>query len=433
MGSITGSLLDTSRDHSVVQVLGGALLDGAIGGVAGVLGGAIGGKVAGSLLKTAAGGLLSRIGVGVAVGALSGAGSGALTGGAYGALEYAQSCGDGCNFADGARATAAAAARGAATSAVLGGALGGVGGGLARGCHSFAPGTRVLMADGSTRPIEDVNVGDTVKAADPVAGTTESKPVTALHLNRDTELTDVTVASSGVAAGSQSTSGKLGALVGAAVAVAGLALGAVAALHTTDHHQFWDQTTSAWTDAAKLRPGVSTLLTADGQTVTVTAVSSQPGDQLMRDLTVADTHTYYVVAGDTPVLVHNCNTSGVYKSEGLSANELEGAAIQTRDRFASEMSALSSKQRPNVAIGGYNSETGEFAAAASSSAGCAELCLINMLGGDASKVVRTVPVLLRPSNLLSPRPVCLACEVQFGRDNVAPETTFESDILRLFD
>ena len=252
VGSITGSLLDTSRDHSVVQVLGGALLDGAIGGVAGVLGGAIGGKVAGSLLKTAAGGLLSRIGVGVAVGALSGAGSGALTGGAYGALEYAQSCGDGCNFADGARATAAAAARGAATSAVLGGALGGVGGGLARGCHSFAPGTRVLMADGSTRPIEDVNVGDTVKAADPVAGTTESKPVTALHLNRDTELTDVTVASSGVAAESQSTSGKLGALVGAAVAVAGLALGAVAALHTTDHHQFWDQTTSAWTTALKL-------------------------------------------------------------------------------------------------------------------------------------------------------------------------------------
>jgi hypothetical protein len=26
----------------------------------------------------------------------------------------------------------------------------------------------------------------------------------------------------------------------------------------------------------------------------------------MRDLTVADTHTYYVVAGDTQVLVHNC-------------------------------------------------------------------------------------------------------------------------------
>lgn len=27
----------------------------------------------------------------------------------------------------------------------------------------------------------------------------------------------------------------------------------------------------------------------------------------MRDLTVADTHTYYVIAGDTPVLVHNNN------------------------------------------------------------------------------------------------------------------------------
>jgi hypothetical protein len=31
----------------------------------------------------------------------------------------------------------------------------------------------------------------------------------------------------------------------------------------------------------------------------------------MYNLTVADTHTYYVVAGTTPVLVHNCNGATV--------------------------------------------------------------------------------------------------------------------------
>ena len=29
----------------------------------------------------------------------------------------------------------------------------------------------------------------------------------------------------------------------------------------------------------------------------------------MRDLTVADVHTYYVLAGNTPVLVHNCESA----------------------------------------------------------------------------------------------------------------------------
>jgi hypothetical protein len=36
-------------------------------------------------------------------------------------------------------------------------------------------------------------------------------------------------------------------------------------------------------------------------------VKSYTGTKEMRDLTVADVHTYYVLAGTTPVLVHNCN------------------------------------------------------------------------------------------------------------------------------
>jgi hypothetical protein len=37
----------------------------------------------------------------------------------------------------------------------------------------------------------------------------------------------------------------------------------------------------------------------------------------MRDLTVADLHTYYVVAGTTPVLVHNCGGGLWGKIAGL--------------------------------------------------------------------------------------------------------------------
>jgi hypothetical protein len=80
-------------------------------------------------------------------------------------------------------------------------------------------------------------------------------------------------------------------------------------LLTTQHHPFWDQTTQTWTNAADLTPGHH-LLAPDGTTVTITAVRNHPDTREMRDLTVADTHTYYVIAGDTPVLVHNTNLGG---------------------------------------------------------------------------------------------------------------------------
>jgi len=70
-------------------------------------------------------------------------------------------------------------------------------------------------------------------------------------------------------------------------------------LHTTQHHPFWDQTDQRWTDAAELVPGHQ-LRTLDGEIATVTAVRNHTGTKAMRDLTVADIHTYYVIAGTTP-------------------------------------------------------------------------------------------------------------------------------------
>jgi pretoxin HINT domain-containing protein len=147
--------------------------------------------------------------------------------------------------------------------------------------NSFAAGTPVLLADGSRKPIERINRGDRVLATDPEKDVTQGRPVTALHRNLDTDLADLTV-SNGAGRGS--------------------------VLHTTQRHPFWDDSARQWTYAAQLRPG-DRLLTADDSQATVGAVRSFSGFRPMFNLTVAGLHTYYVFAGETPVLVHNCPTS----------------------------------------------------------------------------------------------------------------------------
>ncbi|MGW9434420.1 polymorphic toxin-type HINT domain-containing protein, partial [Streptomyces decoyicus] len=75
-------------------------------------------------------------------------------------------------------------------------------------------------------------------------------------------------------------------------------------LTATNEHPFWSPSQNAWTEAAHLRPGM-TLRTVDGSTVTVKG--NRPFSQNARtyNLTVDNLHTYYVLAGTVPVLVHN--------------------------------------------------------------------------------------------------------------------------------
>ncbi|WP_213013445.1 LamG-like jellyroll fold domain-containing protein [Paractinoplanes toevensis] len=152
--------------------------------------------------------------------------------------------------------------------------------------HSFDPDSRVLMADGSQRPIKDVNVGDQVLATDPDSGVSKAEPVTQLHRNTDHDLTTLTV---------QDQDGKK------------------SALETTWHHPFWDATDRKWTDAQDLRAGHHLQVEGEGD-VTVMVVANTTGTREMRDLTVSDIHTYYVFAGTAPVLVHNCGKDqGIYE------------------------------------------------------------------------------------------------------------------------
>ncbi|MFD7582268.1 polymorphic toxin-type HINT domain-containing protein [Kitasatospora sp. NPDC059817] len=77
------------------------------------------------------------------------------------------------------------------------------------------------------------------------------------------------------------------------------------ALTSTQHHPFWDETTRRWTGASDLQVG-DQVRAADGTFLTVQAVRNYETDpQEARNLSLADLHTYYVLAGTTPILVHN--------------------------------------------------------------------------------------------------------------------------------
>ena len=163
-------------------------------------------------------------------------------------------------------------------------------------CHSFDPNTKIVMADGRHRRIRDVKLGDKVLATDPHTGKVQGRTVSALHVNQDTHLADVTVVTGD---------------------------GTVHRVHTTQHHQFWNATTKAWTDAADLHQG-DLLLVAGTGWARVVDVRSFVRPRAMLDLTVAEIHTYYVLAGKTPVLVHNCNTPKGFAGKD-DYNEFVGA------------------------------------------------------------------------------------------------------------
>ncbi|WP_412538482.1 ricin-type beta-trefoil lectin domain protein [Longispora sp. K20-0274] len=149
--------------------------------------------------------------------------------------------------------------------------------------QSFDPDTPVLMADGSTKHIENISIGDEVWATDPGAGASGPKQVTQLHLNTDQAFTDLTLID---------------------------ASGSHFFIHTTQEHPFWDATEGQWVDAGKLVAGHE-LAGISGPALRVGSVINFTSQKPMRNLTVADFHTYYVLAGGTPVLVHNVDGDGV--------------------------------------------------------------------------------------------------------------------------
>ena len=151
------------------------------------------------------------------------------------------------------------------------------------GCFdSFPALTRVLMSDGKVAAIAIIVVGDTVESTSPLTGTTQAERVTAvIKTLTDTDFTDLTI---------HTPTGNR-------------------TITSTQHHPYWDTTTQRWTNAADLNPG-DHLRQPNGVTVTITHVRDYVAHIITYNLTVAQLHTYYVLAGNTPVLVHNTSGCG---------------------------------------------------------------------------------------------------------------------------
>ncbi|MEV6200581.1 LamG-like jellyroll fold domain-containing protein [Streptomyces sp. NPDC051771] len=272
--------------------VGGFLGAVAIGAVTGAAGG-----VGGRLAASAAGKLLSGTAGKIATGVAEEAGSEALTG----AVEYGTSC---VNSEEG--CSVAGAAKAATIGAVMGGAFGSKGksngpkstaspgNGSGGGCpirrgkvpHSFTGKTPVLMADGKTKEIAQVKAGDKVMTAEPGKKTKEVHEVKEVIVTKtDRDYVDVSIATK---------SGRK-------------------TIQTTEHHQFYESTRNAWTQAGDLQVGQK-LQNGEGAPTAIVEVKSYKADRTTYDLSIEGLHTYFVFAGDTvmaadpgsAVLVHNC-------------------------------------------------------------------------------------------------------------------------------
>jgi hypothetical protein len=142
--------------------------------------------------------------------------------------------------------------------------------------NSFPGDTRVVMADGSSKAISQVGRTDQVLATDLVTGELRPEPVIDTFRHDTDRLVDIDVSGGG-------------------------------RVTSTAGHRFF-VIDRGWTVVSDLRVG-DRLRTPDKTVRTVTALQDRRGltDQRVYDLTVDDLHTFYVLAGSSPVLVHNCS------------------------------------------------------------------------------------------------------------------------------
>jgi hypothetical protein len=148
--------------------------------------------------------------------------------------------------------------------------------GLAARACSFAAETRILMSDGSTKAIEDIVPGDVVATTDPENDEDGNREVTHTWVHQD-DLYKLVIDGE--------------------------------SLITTEDHPFWNITDQEWQRADELDIG-ERLLSPSGKGGIIDHFGQVPLKRASAyNLTIEDIHTYYVLAGDTPVLVHNeCET-----------------------------------------------------------------------------------------------------------------------------
>ncbi|WBB80432.1 polymorphic toxin-type HINT domain-containing protein [Micromonospora sp. WMMD882] len=177
------------------------------------------------------------------------------------------------------------------------------------GLCSFSGDTQVLMADGTTKPLSAIRLGDTVLATDPETGEQGPRPVTHLWIHEDTLLTLIVDGQP---------------------------------LDTTADHPLWNATRQQWQPAGTLTPGQH-LRTPDGTTAQINGTRpTHDTTTTTYNLTIAHIHTYYVLAGNTPVLVHN---TGGSCAVGLPNDPYDPAAVAERSAANRALYAPSASDR----------------------------------------------------------------------------------------
>jgi Pretoxin HINT domain len=162
---------------------------------------------------------------------------------------------------------------------------------------SFSSETRVLLADGTTKPISEVTVGDRVAAQDPESGQVTGREVTHVWVHDD-DLVRLEIA---------------GAIV-----------------RTTEDHPFWNDTDAQWQRADQLDFG-DMVLASDGRRIKVGLLLGSAGRGTAYNLTVEGIHTYHVLFGEAAVLVHNAckaiNLPPGYKKVAIDLDHVKSGHV----------------------------------------------------------------------------------------------------------
>lgn len=176
--------------------------------------------------------------------------------------------------------------------------------------NSFVPGTQVVLADGSTKAIEDLREGDQVFATDVESDNSRGRAVLDTFNSKGAKN-----------------------LVTLTVDVDGRDGDRTAEITSTDAHTYWLPDVGRWAEARDLEPG-QMLRSSSGTWIQITAVDTERRTERVHNLTVEGVHTYYVVAGGQTLLVHNANCEPVEVTvkyvEGMSRTEFakKAAALQ---------------------------------------------------------------------------------------------------------
>ena len=370
--SAGGSIWSQKSANGTVD-WGTVLRDGAVGGATGLIGG---GASAAAARATA--GMTSCLGKNI----LTGAVEGAIDGGAGNGLQYLTS-GQPITPAGFAQAVGAGAGEGALGGGA-GGALSHVTGIARYGC--FTPDTPVLMADGSTKRIDQVEVGEQVLAHNPATGQDEPATVEQTFVHEKVPTLRVTT-----------TSGTV---------------------ETTATHPFHVQD-RGYTPASDLHEG-DTLHTPDGHTTTVVSIQATGRAETVHNLAITGHHNYHVATTTgQPILVHNNTNPGGCGPEntGTDDSDLLDQARAARDDLAHE------KGRKTATVtGGYTDDGRVVAGASSNPTGCAEDDVARQLGGDPKDIHFTEAIRPRTGDEV---PVCRRCQGRYDRNQFPPGAQYE--------